>query len=77
MRGSGRLLGDSMPKCIRGLKSVECKGHECVACSRAFFCGENHSCTPRPERTETGVIRTPSVGERLSQGFEMIEDDET
>lgn len=70
-----------MPKraenpCIRtnpNASPQECIGHACVACGRVFFCNaeERHQCPPRPERTATGIERTPCFGERLSHATDL------
>jgi hypothetical protein len=59
--------------CIRSYKEDErCTGHSCCACGRVFYCGDRHECTPRPERTETGIERQQTFAERLASGFEML-----
>ena len=63
-------------KCIRHYKDNEpCGGHSCCACNRIFFCGTKHVCTPRPERTETGIVRRQTFAERLSDGMKMLSRD--
>ena len=64
--------------CIRDMREalgkplVRCEGHCCQGCGQTFFCGEQHCCRPRPQRCETGIERTPAVGERLAAGMEML-----
>ena len=59
--------------CIRAYKENEpCGGHSCIACGRVFYCGEKHTCTPRPERTATGIERRQTFAERLSSGAKML-----
>jgi hypothetical protein len=60
--------------CIRGYKENEpCGGHSCIACGRVFYCGEKHTCTPRPERTAAGIERRQTFAERLSSGAKMLD----
>jgi hypothetical protein len=60
--------------CIRGYKDGEpCHGHLCCACGRSFYCGEKHTCTSRPERTQTGIERRQTFAERLSVGAKMMD----
>lgn len=64
--------------CIRlfGNDESPCHGHSCAACDKTFYCGEPpHRCTPRPERSEAGVVRRQSLVERLADGWKMIDDD--
>lgn len=62
--------------CIRLNSTEPCKGHNCVACGKAFRCGEPHrNCTPRPQRVETGVARRQSLAERMADGWKMLDDD--
>lgn len=63
--------------CIRSYKDDEqCGGHRCIACNRVFYCGEKHVCTPRPERTATGIERRQTFAERLSVGIKMLAEDD-
>jgi|LakMenE01Jun11ns_1017448.scaffolds.fasta_scaffold9749102_3 hypothetical protein len=55
-------------------KKLPCGGHPCVACHRIYYCGgEKHVCTPRPERTETGIERRQTFFERLAVGAAMLD----
>ncbi len=54
-------------------KKLPCTGHVCFACNRSYYCGgEKHHCTPRPERTETGIERRQTFVERLAIGAAML-----
>ena len=62
--------------CIRGHDppTEKCKEHICAGCGKEFVCHQSpkHVCTPRPERMPTGIVRTPCEGERLSDGFDLL-----
>jgi len=61
--------------CIRTTDESPCNGHSCCSCDRVFFCGEKHTCPPRPERVATGIVRRQTFTERLSDGFKMLDHD--
>lgn len=64
------------PPCIRNNSAEPCRGHNCVACGKTFYCGNPyHNCTPRPQRVETGIVRRQSLAERLADGWKMLDDD--
>jgi len=75
---AGPSVASAGSTCIRHYKDGEpCGGHSCIACGRVFYCGEKHTCTPRPERTATGIERRQTFAERLSSGAKMLDWDNT